>query len=105
MLSMTRGGFVNRLATVFWYMSNVTSGGETNFPRAHGGADLPNTKQNCGSRGLSVAPEEGKVIIFYSLKPDGSGDRFSLHSACPVREGAKWAANKWVWSEPQPFVS
>eukprot|EP00947_MAST-08B_sp_MAST-8B-sp1_P005304 g5304.t1 len=33
--SLVAGG-KNRLATVFWYMSNVTAGGETNFPRAGG---------------------------------------------------------------------
>jgi prolyl 4-hydroxylase len=103
-LDMTQGGFANRLATVFWYMTDVVKGGETNFPRAHGAPDLPNTKANCATRGLSVPPKEGKVIVFYSLKPDGSGDRFSLHSACPVLEGTKWAANKWVWNSPKGFI-
>jgi prolyl 4-hydroxylase len=79
-------------------------GGETNFPRAHGGPDLPNTQGNCGSRGLSVQPVKGKVIVFYSLKPDGSGDTYSLHSACPVKEGLKWAANKWVWNVNKGFI-
>jgi len=103
-LSMTNGGFLNRLATVFWYMTDVEEGGETNFPMAHGGPDLPNTNDNCGTRGLSVAPREGKVIIFYSLKPDGSMDKYSLHSACPVKVGTKWAANKWVWNQPKGFI-
>ena len=103
-LSMSQGGFSNRLATVFWYMTDVAAGGETNFPRAHGGPDLPNTNANCGRRGLSVAPTKGKVIIFYSLRPDGSGDSYSLHSACPVKEGLKWAANKWVWNQNKGFI-
>jgi prolyl 4-hydroxylase len=42
------------------------------------------------------------VIIFYSLLPDGTGDQKSLHGACPVGHGQKWAANKWIWN--QPFV-
>ena len=29
-------GHQNRLATLFWYMSNVTEGGETLFPMAYG---------------------------------------------------------------------
>jgi len=29
-------GHRNRLATVFWYLTNVTRGGETSFPRADG---------------------------------------------------------------------
>ena len=90
----------------FNHTSKVPAGGETNFPRAHGGADLPNTNDNCGDRGLSVAPQKGKVIVFYSLKPDGSGDTFSLHSACPVKDGGtKWAANKWVWNQRKGFVA
>ena len=103
---MSEGGFTNRLATVFWYMTDVPKGGETNFPRAHGGPDLANTNANCGTRGLSVRPAKGKVIVFYSLRPDGSGDTFSLHSACPVKEGGlKWAANKWVWNTPKGFIA
>jgi len=47
---------------------------------------------------------KGKVIVFYSLKPDGSGDAYSLHSACPVKEGLKWAANKWVWNVNKGFI-
>ena len=104
MLQMTHGGYHNRLATVFWYMTNVTHGGETNFPRAHGAPDTPNTNANCGTKGLSVHPQRGKVIVFYSLNPDGSGDNYSLHGACPVKEGTKWAANKWVWNTRQSFT-
>ena len=34
------------------------------------------------------------------MKPDGSTDELSLHGACPVVDGVKWAANKWVWNKP-----
>lgn len=47
---------------------------------------------------LSVVPKRGKCIIFYNLLPNGDGDAFSEHAACPVSEGTKWAVNKWVWS-------
>jgi prolyl 4-hydroxylase len=73
----------NRLATVFWYLSTVESGGETSFPR-HNGAE-PRSMQECS--GLLVKPEKGKVIIFYSLYMDGGTDNHSLHAACPVKEG------------------
>ena len=53
--------------------------------------------------GLRVRPVKGSVIIFYSLKPDGAMDELSIHGACPVLEGTKWAANKWVWNEPWSF--
>ena len=29
----------------------------------------------------------------------------SLHGGCPVEEGVKWAANKWVWNAPMRYVS
>ncbi|CAM9684953.1 unnamed protein product [Discosporangium mesarthrocarpum] len=38
--------------------------------------------------------------MFYSMRPDGQFDDFSLHGACPVTSGRKWAANKWVWTAP-----
>jgi len=36
-LEMLKNGAVNRLATVFFYLTDVEAGGETGFPRAHGG--------------------------------------------------------------------
>lgn len=89
-------GRKNRFATVFWYMSNVAEGGETIFPRWNG-APYPENLSDC-STGLKVKPEKGKVIIFYNLLPDGNIDDISLHGACPVRDGVKWAANKWIWN-------
>jgi len=95
-LEMVDNGRRNRMITVFWYLSDVESGGETNFPRSGGFTGFVDF-EDC-SRGLKVIPKEGKVAIFYSLRPDGQFDDFSLHAACPVSAGTKWAANKWVWS-------
>ena len=92
----------NRLATVFWYLSDVEAGGETAFPRFNGAKPL--NMQDCET-GLRVTPQKGRVIIFYSLLPNGQYDPLSLHGACPVKEGVKWAANKWVWDEPMGMVS
>jgi prolyl 4-hydroxylase len=101
-LNLIQNGKKNRLSTVFWYLSDVKEGGETNFPR-YGGAPQPWDLDKCGE-GLMVKPEKGKVIVFYSLKPNGEGDELSLHAACPVKDGIKWAANKWVWNAPMGFV-
>ena len=43
-------------------------------------------------------PKRGRGVVFYSLLPDGFGDEYSTHAACPVTAGTKWAANKWVWN-------
>jgi prolyl 4-hydroxylase len=99
-LSRIKNGRKNRMVTVFWYLSDVVSGGETVFPRFNGGREK--NMKDCET-GLKVKPEVGKVIIFYSMKPDGKLDPSSLHGACPVQEGVKWAANKWVWNEPMRF--
>jgi prolyl 4-hydroxylase len=53
---------------------------------------------------LKVKPEKGKVIIFYNMLPNGKGDPLSLHGACLVEKGIKWAANKWIWNHPMMFV-
>ena len=98
-LRMTQHGKVNRMATVLWYLSDVESGGETIFPQ-HGGAPPPRDMSQCNA-GLKVSPKKGKVIMFYSLTPDGRGDKSSLHGACPVfGQAPKWAANKCVWTAP-----
>ena len=103
-VAMTKGGWKNRLLTVFWYMSDVALGGETNFPDAAGfpPIDSDDVARDC-RRGLRVRPERGKVIAFYSLLPDGTGDVSSLHGACPPKVGLKWAANKWLWNENAGF--
>jgi prolyl 4-hydroxylase len=89
------------MATVFWYLTTVEKGGETVFPRADKGP-YPASHQSCDS-GLLVKPIRGRVIIFYSMTPDGALDEYSLHGACPVEEGIKWAANKWVWNAPKYY--
>lgn len=97
-LDLVENGARNRLSTVFWYMSDVKSGGETNFPRFNG-APPPRDTKSCNA-GLNVKPKKGKVIIFHNMLPDGSLDPLSLHAGCSVTEGEKWSANKWIWNKP-----
>lgn len=92
-------GHMNRMITVFWYMSDVSKGGHTIFPRA-GGLPPPASMQDC-STGLKVPPVKRKVIVFYSMLPNGEGDPMSLHGGCPVEEGTKYSGNKWVWNKPR----
>ena len=69
------------------------------------GGPQPRDYFDC-SRGLSVYPRGGKVIIFYSMHPDGSMDDYSLHGGCDVLDAAatKWSANFWLWNKPYHFV-
>jgi len=96
-LRTIENGEKNRLITVLWYLSTITDGGHTVFPRAFG--EVPPDTSDC-STGLRVSPTKGEVIVFYSLTADGAIDPLSVHGACPVGEGVKWAANKWVWTGP-----
>jgi len=92
-------GHKNRLLTLFWYMSNVPEGGETQFPRADG-RNFRGNFVKC--QGLRVRPLKGTAVLFYSMLPSGELDEFSLHGGCPVlsKNHTKWAANQWVWNKP-----
>jgi 2OG-Fe(II) oxygenase superfamily len=56
--------------------------------------------QTCRTR-FSVKPKAGRAVLFYSQHPNGAYDVSSLHGACPVLNGTKWASNLWVWSAPR----
>lgn len=104
-----KGG--NRLATMLWYLDSPTIGGETHFPCALdtvclGGEDIqgyPVPKYCQDSRvGVKVPPKPGLATLFYSLRPDGAPDGFSLHAGCPpAGSGSKWAVNKCEYDTPQ----
>lgn len=94
-------GHKNRLITVFWYLTNVSKGGQTLFPRTDG-LPQPMDMYSC-AKGMKVKPELGAVIFWYSLHPNGNTDPNGLHAACPVEEGEKWSANYWVWNKPRQF--
>eukprot|EP01083_Nonionella_stella_P030360 83230_1 len=62
-------GDQNRVATLFWYMSDVDSGGWTYFPSS---GKLPPPYSNKLKRmsdcneGLKIQPRKGSVILFYN---------------------------------------
>lgn len=76
-----------RFATLLLYLNDGMRGGETSFPRWINAETF---------RSLSVKPEVGKAVLFYSQLPDGNMDDFSQHAAEPVTDGEKWLINLWV---------
>lgn len=44
----------------------------------------------------TVKPMKGDALLFFSLHPDATTDNTSLHGSCPVIEGEKWSATKWI---------
>ncbi|KAK3413329.1 hypothetical protein EUGRSUZ_I01897 [Eucalyptus grandis] len=43
-----------------------------------------------------VKPKKGDALLFFSLHPDTTTDDTSMHASCPVIEGEKWSATKWI---------
>lgn len=68
--------------TVFYYLNDVTEGGETHFPVLR----------------ASVTPRRGRAVIWPNVQYD---DRARLnpsthHTAMPVLQGAKFGATQWI---------
>ncbi|EDQ88195.1 uncharacterized protein MONBRDRAFT_37507 [Monosiga brevicollis MX1] len=69
-----------RVLTLFIYLNDVPAGGETSFTRL----------------GLAVKPKKGKAVLWYSVTNDLEPEERTDHEARPVKQGTKYAANKWI---------
>ncbi|XP_078175294.1 putative prolyl 4-hydroxylase 6 isoform X1 [Carex rostrata] len=90
----------NRVATVLIYLSNVTRGGETNFPKSQTTGLKDESFSECASAGYAIKPVKGSAVFFFNLNLDSTPDNSSLHQSCKVLEGAKWSATKYFHTGP-----
>ncbi|XP_027160229.1 probable prolyl 4-hydroxylase 9 isoform X2 [Coffea eugenioides] len=83
------------VASFLLYLSDVEEGGETMFPYENGlNTRMAYDYKSC--MGLQIKPRQGDGLLFYSLFPNGTIDKTSLHGSCPVIKGGKWVATKWI---------
>ena len=70
----------DRMSTLMFYLSDVTQGGFTSFPRL----------------GVFSPPVKGSAVFWHNIDRAGWSDMAMLHGGCPVLMGTKVVANKWI---------
>ncbi|MBU6268592.1 MAG: 2OG-Fe(II) oxygenase [Sphingomonadales bacterium] len=70
--------------TAMIYLNDVAEGGQTVF--THLGATIP--------------PQQGTLLAWNNMKPDGTPNPATLHAATPPVDGTKYVITKWYRARP-----
>ena len=96
------GGW-QRMASVISYLTDVAEGGETIFPngiflKRGDGADREHDEgsSDCVKDQLMVRPSRGDAVFFFNTDTATHDNMDSFHASCPVIQGEKWVATKWI---------
>ncbi|KAK9842565.1 hypothetical protein WJX81_006326 [Elliptochloris bilobata] len=96
-----------RVATVLIYLNSdpLLWGGETAFPEGSAwlhpaAAHKSGPFSECARGHVAVRPRLGDALLFFNLLADGQQDQRSMHAGCPVLDGIKWTATKWIHAAP-----
>lgn len=56
---------------------------------------------DCAKGHVAYKPKMGDALMFYDVTVDYlEQDTYSMHTGCPVVEGVKWNAVKWIHGKP-----
>ena len=102
----------------YFPLAKKASGGRDSVPRACAGLDMIEVDQHAAdigsaqadflssieaelpSLGVTVRPKKGRAVLWWNKAEDGEVDWRSRHIGCPVVEGEKWGAVRWIHHRP-----
>lgn len=98
----------NRLFSIFTYLDDNCTGGETYFPDVRGvskSADGTKFSVTETGWGLLVKPRRGNAVLWNNLHANGTGDARVRHASMPVKSGRKMGMNLFSYYFPDaPMV-
>ncbi len=45
---------------------------------------------------MTVTPKKGRAVLWWNRAQNGTVDWRSRHVGCPLMQGEKWAATRWI---------